>query len=105
MLLLTLEMKHCHGRMTSALPDQSIKPEMCRTVMNATMFDLPDWSVKPRMQRRRLYHVYCKWSARFYYLSGLCYEDKFIDSCTKNEYVLFSLNVGVSKSRDHVFVT
>jgi len=97
-------MKHCHGRMMSALPDKSIKPEMCRTVMNSTMFDLPDWSIKLRMQCRRSYHVYCQSSARFYYLSGSCYKDKFIDSCTENQYMLFSLNVGVSKSRDHVFV-
>lgn len=97
-------MKHCHGRMMFALPDQPIKPEMCRTVMNATMFDLPDWSIKLRMQRRRSYHVYCQSSAKFYYLSGLCYEDKYIDSYTENQFVLFSLNVGVSKSRDHVFV-
>jgi len=50
-------MKHCHGRMMPSLPDQSIKPEMCRKVMNATMFDLPDRSIKLRMLRRRSYHV------------------------------------------------
>lgn len=90
--------------MMFALPDQSIKHEMCRTVTKATMFDLPDLSIKLRMQRRRSYLVYCQTSAKFYYLSGSCYEDKFIDSYTENHYVLFSLNVGVSKSRDHVFV-
>lgn len=103
-MLLTLEIKHCHVRMMSVLPDQSIKPKMCRTVLNATMFDLPDRSIKLRMQRRRSYHVYCQWSAKFYCLSWSCYEGKFIESYTENQYVLFSLNVGVPKIRDHVFV-
>lgn len=58
-------MKHCNGHMMTALRDQSIKPEMCRTVMNATMFDLPDWSIKLRMQPRRSYHVRCQSSANF----------------------------------------